>query len=105
MPDPHIRIGPVLDLGDGKGVPPLLILSPTENQVALDTTQGYRWQERSRLCPGAKGAPAPCGAALLPGKKLCPACRQKARRAVNRRAQAAFRARKKAKENADVTPS
>jgi len=54
-----------------------------------------------RLCPGAKGQP-PCGAPLLPHKKLCPACRLKARRAVNRRAQAAFRERKRIEKRKPV---
>jgi len=49
-----------------------------------------------RLCPGPKGEPhAGIPPPLLRRKKLCPACRAKARRAVNRRTQRAFRARKK----------
>lgn len=55
-----------------------------------------------RLCPGLKGDPKACGAPLLPHKQLCPACRARARRAANAKANRDYRARKKAKEKADA---
>ena len=55
-----------------------------------------------RLCPGLKGDPMPCGAPLLPRAKLCPACRARARRTANAKANRAYRARQKAKEKADA---
>ena len=49
MPDPHVHIGPVLDLCDAKGAPPLLVLTPTGKQAEVEAVEGYRWQESAGL--------------------------------------------------------